>query len=52
MGSPIVGNAGDECLPRTASDSKPVIRAGGFRKNLLLIITLFGVVFGVVEGEF
>lgn len=52
MGAPTLENAGDECLPKTASDLEPPIRAGSFRKNLLLIITLFGVVFGVVEGEF
>lgn len=56
MGPQINEMARDEFRPKTGRNCNAMTKRTGcnewFRKNLMLVVTLSGVVFGVVEGEF
>lgn len=55
MGPPIAGNADAECPRKTTDSCEAPVELTGARKwlseNLMLLLTLSGVLFGVVLGE-
>ncbi|KAG4072837.1 hypothetical protein HA402_001626 [Bradysia odoriphaga] len=54
MGPPIIGNNDNECPRKTTDSCEAPIELTGFRKwfseNLMLLVTLSGVLFGVILG--
>lgn len=55
MGPPIAGNADAECPRKTTDSCEAPVELTGARKwlsdNLMLLLTLSGVLFGVILGE-
>lgn len=55
MGPPIIGNNDNECPRKTTDSCEAPIELTGYRKwfseNLMLLVTLSGVLFGVVLGN-
>lgn len=56
MGPPIAGNADAECPRKTTDSCEAPVELTGARKwlsdNLMLLLTLSGVLFGVILGEY
>lgn len=56
MGPPIIGNNDNECPRKTTDSCEAPVELTGFRKwfseNLMLLVTLSGVLFGVILGKF
>lgn len=55
MGPPIIGNNDNECPRKTTDSCEAPVELTGFRKwfseNLMLMVTLSGVLFGIILGN-
>lgn len=55
MGPPNIGNVHNDCTPKTTDSCAAPVELTGFRKwlsdNLMLLVTLSGVLFGIIEGK-
>lgn len=55
MGPPIIGSTGNECAPKTTDNCEAPVELTKcrrwFKQNLMLLVTLSGVLLGVIEGN-
>lgn len=56
MGPPVIGNNDTECPRKTTDSCEAPLELTGFRKwlcdNLMLLVTLSGVLLGIILGEY